>query len=424
VHLPSVAARGGDPATGAAPASTGAAPNLQSSPTILRVLSSLAARLPPGRASQLDTLLRHQPAATPGQSGIVNSHNEWDPLEEVIVGRVEGAVIPSNHVIVTSNIPGTTAKLFGLAAGRRYPKFLVEPAQEELEGFIDLLVQLGVTVRRPEVPDNRASFQTPNWKAHGFVNACPRDCLLVIGDEIIETPMAWRDRYFETFSYRPLLKEYFLRGARWTAAPKPQLLDSLYVRNFQPAAHGEPVKYVTTEAEPVFDAADFVRCGEDLFVIRSNVTNELGIAWLQRHLGDRYRIHTIEQRCERPMHIDTTFMPLAPGKLLINPEYLDVNTLPEMFRSWDVRAIPEPDPIRDPRLKLASMCGKWLNMNVLMLDEKRVIVEKHHTTTIRFFEDWGFEPIPCSFLHYAPFGGSFHCATLDIRRRGTLERYF
>jgi glycine amidinotransferase len=95
-----------------------------------------------------------------------------------------------------------------------------------------------------------------------------------------------------------------------------------------------------------------------------------------------------------------------------------------MFRSWDVRAIPEPDPIRDPRLKLASMCGKWLNMNVLMLDEKRVIVEKHHTTTIRFFEDWGFEPIPCSFLHYAPFGGSFHCATLDIRRRGTLERYF
>ena len=25
----------------------------------------------------------------------VNSHNEWDPLEEVIVGRLEGAVIPS-----------------------------------------------------------------------------------------------------------------------------------------------------------------------------------------------------------------------------------------------------------------------------------------------------------------------------------------
>lgn len=29
------------------------------------------------------------------QKSPVSSHNEWDPLEEVIVGRVEGATIPS-----------------------------------------------------------------------------------------------------------------------------------------------------------------------------------------------------------------------------------------------------------------------------------------------------------------------------------------
>jgi len=27
-------------------------------------------------------------------------------------------------------------------------------------------------------------------------------------------------------------------------------------------------------------------------------------------------------------------------------------------------------------------------------------------------------------MNYKPFGGSFHCATLDIRRRGTLQSYF
>lgn len=27
-------------------------------------------------------------------------------------------------------------------------------------------------------------------------------------------------------------------------------------------------------------------------------------------------------------------------------------------------------------------------------------------------------------VHYAPFGGAFHCATLDIRRRGGLGSYF
>jgi hypothetical protein len=40
----------------------------------------------------------------------VNSHNEWDPLEEVIVGRLEGAVIPSDHAVVTCNIPGMAAR--------------------------------------------------------------------------------------------------------------------------------------------------------------------------------------------------------------------------------------------------------------------------------------------------------------------------
>src|SRR5665647_3346337 len=72
-------------------------------------------------------------------------------------------------------------------------------------------------------------------------------------------------------------------------------------------------------------SADFFRCGRDLFVTRSNVTNAFGIEWLRRHLGDGYRIHEIESRCPNPMHIDTTILPLGPGKILINPEYIDVD---------------------------------------------------------------------------------------------------
>jgi glycine amidinotransferase len=70
------------------------------------------------------------------------------------------------------------------------------------------------------------------------------------------------------------------------------------------------------------------------------------------------------------------------------------------------------------------LCGKWLSMNILMIDEKRVIVDPHHNNMMRAVERWGLEPIPCPFLHYAAFGGAFHCATLDVRRRGTLESYF
>lgn len=58
--------------------------------------------------------------------------------------------------------------------------------------------------------------------------AMPRDILIVVGNEIIEAPMAWRARFFEYRAYRPLIKEYFKKGAKWTTAPKPTMANALY----------------------------------------------------------------------------------------------------------------------------------------------------------------------------------------------------
>jgi glycine amidinotransferase len=353
----------------------------------------------------------------------VNSYTEWDPLEEVIVGRLEGATIPSNHVTVTFNLPPLAAKLYRFAAGYRYPKWMVRLAQRELEDFIRILQAEGVTVRRPDIIDFSRHYRSPRWSSRGFCVACPRDPYLVVGDEIIEAPSCWRSRYFEAEAYRPLFKEYFAQGARWTAAPRPQLTDELFDSTYRIPKAGEPLRFVVNEFEPVFDAADFVRCGRDLFVTSSNVTNLSGIEWLRRHLGADYRIHEIESRCRQPMHIDSTFMPLAPGKVLVNPEYCDVERLPAVLKSWDILVAPPPDPVEGVMSRI-SMCSPWTSINVLMLDEKRVIVDKSQVTLIRAFKDWGFEPIPCAFLSYGPFGGSFHCATLDVRRRGSLRSYF
>src|SRR5919107_196917 len=183
---------------------------------------------------------------SPSQERIspVNSHNEWDPLEEVIVGRLEGATIPSAHPVVACNIPGMAARLQSLAAGFSYPRLLVEPAQRELDDFIALLTSLGIHVRQPEPVDHRRRFGTPDWSSRGFCTACPRDSLLIVGDEIIETPMAWPCRYFETHPYRPLLKDYFQRGARWTAAPKPQLTEELFDSDYSVPAEDESVRYI------------------------------------------------------------------------------------------------------------------------------------------------------------------------------------
>jgi len=365
------------------------------------------------------------PSAVTPSACPVSSHNEWDPLEEVIIGSLDGAVIPSPHITVTRNIPPLAARLYRLFGGRPYPRILVDAARRELEEFARILEAEGVVVRRPDPVNFRVWGRTPSWRSKGYCIACPRDGFMVVGDEIIETPMAWRSRYFEAYAYRRLFKEYFERGARWTAAPRPELRDELFDYQWVPPEEGPPTRYMVTEWEPVFDAADFVRCGRDIFGIRSNVTNAAGFAWLRRHLGDRYRVHEIAHRCRNPMHIDSTFLPLAPGKVLVNPDYIDPSSLPPMFKSWDVLVAPRPDPVPRSAWRFrVSQCSPWISINVLMLDTKRVVVERHQTTLIRAFRDWGFEPIPCAFLNYAPFGGAFHCATLDIRRRGQLQSYF
>ena len=354
----------------------------------------------------------------------VNSHNEWDPLEEVIVGRLDHATIPTSHVMFTGSLPSRAVPLYRPLAGRHYPRFVRGPAAEELEGFVELLQAQGIRVRRPDALDYNVKAKTPHWKSKGFCSASPRDLLLVIGDQIIETPSAWRARYFEQHAYHSLLREYWEAGAHWTAAPKPMLRDSLYDADFTPPGPNDELRYIINESEVVFDAADFVRCGRDLFVTRSNVTNQAGIRWLRRHLGPEYRVHEVESRCRQPMHIDTTFMPLAPGKVLINPEYIDPQRLPEVMRSWDVIVAPEPDPVRGFSRVYLSLVSRWISINMLMLDEKRVVVDASQASMMQELSKHGLEPLPCPFMSYKMFGGGFHCATLDIRRRGGLQDYF
>ena len=108
----------------------------------------------------MDARLTNAESESQNQPSPVNSHNEWDPLEEIIVGRLEGATMPSDHPVVTCNVPkGAAARAQSLVAGLHYPKFMVEPAQRELDGFIALLQSLGIFVRRPEPIDHKKAVQ-------------------------------------------------------------------------------------------------------------------------------------------------------------------------------------------------------------------------------------------------------------------------
>lgn len=102
-------------------------------------------------------------------AGPVNSFNEWDPLEEVIVGRLDYATIPTRHVMFTQSLPSMARKLYMPIAGRHYPKAVLEPAKRELEGFVRVLEGEGIRVRRPEPMDFGKKFKSQQgWKTKGF----------------------------------------------------------------------------------------------------------------------------------------------------------------------------------------------------------------------------------------------------------------
>jgi glycine amidinotransferase len=348
---------------------------------------------------------------------VVSSYNEWDPLEEVIVGVVEGACVPPWDAAVEATMPEEHHAFFQSCGGRPFPPEEVAAAAAELEGFAELLREAGIIVRRPDRRDFSVPFSTPNWSSpSGVYAAMPRDALLVVGDQIIEAPMAWRSRYFETFAYRNLLREYSERGARWCAAPRPELDDRLYAGRRPDDGRG--FESVISEFEPTFDAADFIRCGRDVFAQLSHVTNRAGVRWLARHLGSEHRVQVLDLCDSRPMHVDASLMPLAPGRLLVNPDR--VRTIPEPLLGWEILMAPRPCATPGPPLRIAS---HWLSMNVLSLDHRRVVVEAGQTTMIEALAGWGFEPIACPLRNFHSFGGSFHCATLDVRRRGGLESY-
>ena len=80
---------------------------------------------------------------------IVSSYNEWDLLEEVIVGVIDGATVPAWDVTLEATMPSQHKSFFQTYAGQSFPTDLMAAARAELEELVHILEAEGVTVRRP-----------------------------------------------------------------------------------------------------------------------------------------------------------------------------------------------------------------------------------------------------------------------------------
>ncbi|MDP6079881.1 MAG: serine/threonine protein kinase [Arenicellales bacterium] len=361
---------------------------------------------------------------------VVNSWNDFDSLRHVIVGRADFTCIPPTEPATEAKIP-EDSDMRGLWGPR--PLHTVEAANRQLDTLTQALESKGVRVDRPTPIQWNQAVTTPDFMT-GTMFGCmpPRDVLLTVGKEILLAPMSFRCRYWEYLAYHDLMQRYFDEDPefRWEQAPRPRLTDEAYqVGYFDEITLEERLRrtaaldFVTTEHEPLFDAADVLRIGKDLFCQHGLTTNRRGMEWLKRHYPD-HRVHAVNFPGDPyPIHIDATFVPLRPGLVMNNPKRPLPAEQRKIFEAndWEIIDAAQPANDKPPPLCYSSV---WLSMNVLVVNHQTVIVEASEVHQMDQLDKLQFEVIPMPFRDAYPFGGGLHCATADVFREGKCEDFF
>ena len=384
---------------------------------------------------------------------IVNSWNEWDPLKRVIIGRPEGTNIPAPEPAWWYNRPEGG---YPLPSYGPFPQEMVDKANEQMDNFVKILEKRGVVVDRVELHPSmldRRPVSTPDWtqlNQHGVNNV--RDVFLCHGNMIIEATTSRRSRWYEYLNLRPIFERYFKEDPEflWVSAPKPRLTDESYVRNYyyyfdnvwtaeEKKQRLYEWKFQLTEKEPLWDAADAMRFGKDVFHQASCVTNRGGMDWLKRFFGAMgYRLHMVQFDTPddpekpdnyHPWHIDVNLVPLRPGLAVYNPDWKPrTKELWELFKKNDWELIPAARPVyvHKNKVYLTGLYERksWISMNTFSIDPKTVCVEAHETAYMEQLDKLGFEVIPIPYEAGIPFGGALHCTTLDAYREGSCEDSF
>ena len=323
------------------------------------------------------------------------SKNEWDPLKSVIVGIADDAKIPPTNIgLRTVNYADLKFSEYLNIKHGIYPKQVIDEANEDLETLSNFLIGEGVNVLRPDkgvVPE--------------YYNYCPRDTVLVHDDLILATPTALVSRRDEWKA----LNHHLTSHGTVTVAPLPEnpnMYNSGCIRN--------PDILALHEHDPVFDAANILRCNDDLFYLVSNTGNKKGAAYLQELVGPSKRVHIIENVYSYT-HLDSTIALLREGLMVLNPKRIkSVDQLPEPLRNWDIIWAPEPVDIGH----YPGYCNSsnWLSINFLSINTKLVVIEEHQHNLRKELEKHGINCAMLPMRQAKTLGGCFHCVTLDLER--------
>lgn len=341
----------------------------------------------------------------------VKSYTNWQPLQEVVVGRVYS--------------PDYFDFIEDTAVKNQIQQILAE-SEEDLNNLQKLLESHGVVVHRPRLPE-KTHWQNAqrNNKTVSLPPLTPRDWQISLGEKLLRV------------IYLPELDSLCNEIERRT----PGTVVSPHGRGFNS-------NHVMVDAA----ASCIVRVGTDIFFDNSEWMTTDQMHWIRDNVLDsRYRIH----RAVTNGHGDAVFAILKPGVILSTMHDQNINYQQD-FPGWEVCKINDATidaALEIGKFRYESLDGRWylpgvrpsaafanfvdtylntwvghaketvFDVNCLVLDEQHVIFSGYNKSVFDFCEKHGITPIICELRHKYFWDGGISCVTQDLRRLGELETY-
>jgi len=344
-------------------------------------------------------------------SNVIQSYTSWQPLEEVIVGRV---YTPEYFEHINDSIV------------RSQLTQILNESNEDLDRLENIIKAFGAVVRRPDLPEiNKWHQMLERFKEVPIPPLTPRDWQITLGDKLL----------------------------RLLNAPEMDNICNVY-ESADPGCIINPhkFKYNPTHTLANAVASCIVRVGTDVLFDCSEWMTQSQMEWIRDNvLDDRYRVHY----CQTNGHGDAVFAILKPGIILSSMHDADIN-YKETFPGWEICRVEESTIMASMQVadfKQEQFNGRWyvqgvdstsqfasyvdtyltkwtgfvretvFDVNCLVLDESNVIFSSYNKYVFDFCERHGINPIVSPLRHKYFFDGGISCCTQDIRRRGGLETY-
>ncbi len=341
----------------------------------------------------------------------VSAYTSWQPLEEVIVGRV---YTPDyfDHIKDTKT--------------REQLQSVLAETNEDLDNLQHTIEQYGSIVQRPELPEKSIFLNEQiNGRGVPLPPLTPRDWQITLGEKLL--------RILPLKELNDICREY-----------QDQVVN----------AHGTRWNSIYQDHSPLAGASAscIVRVGTDIFMDNSEWLTADQCDWITKEiLGPEYRVH--EAITEG--HGDAVFAILKPGVILtsMHDEYIDYG---KDFPNWDLYRVRDASidaamkvgdfkhenfngawyvQTENPSPEFATYVDTYLSdwvgyisetvfdVNCLVLDEENVIFSAENLEVFKFCDKHKINPIVSPLRHQYFWDGGISCCTQDIRRKGGLETY-